>query len=58
MFVKDELVFDPSDPAFLEDPYPVLNGVRESAAVFYDEALGRWFARASATSGSAATSGT
>jgi cytochrome P450 len=43
MFVKDELVFDPSDPAFLEDPYPVLNRVRESARVFYDEGLGRWF---------------
>jgi cytochrome P450 len=43
MFVKDELVFDPSDPAFLEDPYPVLNRMRESARVFYDEGLGRWF---------------
>jgi cytochrome P450 len=35
--------FDPSDPAFLEDPYPVLNDVRESARVFYDEARRRWF---------------
>src|SRR5262245_29235998 len=43
MFVKDELAFDPSDPAFLEDPYPVLNDLRERARVFYDEGLGRWF---------------
>jgi cytochrome P450 len=43
MFVKDELAFDPSDPAFLEDPYPVLNRLRESAPVFHDEGLGRWF---------------
>src|SRR5436190_772245 len=43
MFVKDQLAFDPSDPAFLEDPYPVLNRVRESARVFYDERRDRWF---------------
>src|SRR5690349_7175951 len=43
MFVKDQLVFDPSDPGFLEDPYPVLNRVRESARVFYDVRLDRWF---------------
>ena len=43
MFVKDELAFDPSDPAFLEDPYPVLNRRRESARVFYDERRARWF---------------
>src|SRR5690348_3687381 len=43
MFVKDQLVFDPSDPSFLEDPYPVLNRVRESARVFYDERRDRWF---------------
>ena len=43
MFVKDELAFDPSDPAFLEDPYPVLNRLREAAPVFYDERLERWF---------------
>src|SRR5262245_18548004 len=43
MFVKDELAFDPSDPAFLEVPYPVLNRLRESAPGFYDEGLGRWF---------------
>src|SRR5256885_4022851 len=43
MFVKDQLAFDPSDPGFLEDPYPVLNRVRESARVFYDEHRDRWF---------------
>jgi cytochrome P450 len=43
MFVKDQLVFDPSDPSFLEDPYPVLNRVRESSRVFYDERRDRWF---------------
>jgi cytochrome P450 len=43
MFVKPGLVFDPSDSAFLEDPYPVLNRLRESAAVFYDDGLERWF---------------
>ncbi len=36
-------MFDPADPAFLTDPYPQLNALRESAAVFYDEVLKRWF---------------
>jgi cytochrome P450 len=35
--------FDPSDPGFLDDPYPVLNGLRERAPVFYDEQRERWF---------------
>src|SRR3954462_8803958 len=43
MFVKDQLAFDLSDPGFLEDPYPVLNRVRESGRVFYDERRDRWF---------------
>jgi cytochrome P450 len=43
MFVKEELGFDPSDPGFLEDPYPALNRLRESARVFYDERRERWF---------------
>src|SRR3954469_8384143 len=43
MFVKDQLAFDLSDPGFLEDPYPVLNRLRESAGVFYDERRSRWF---------------
>jgi cytochrome P450 len=37
------LRFDPSDPAFLADPYPTLNTLRETAPVFYDEELQRWF---------------
>src|SRR5919201_6460320 len=41
--VRQKRAFDPSDPAFLEDPYPVLNRVRESARVFYDEERRRWF---------------
>ena len=43
MFVKEGLEFDPSDSAFLEDPYPVLNGLREGARIFYDDARERWF---------------
>jgi len=39
-----EVAFDPSDPGFLEHPYPVLNELREAAAVFYDERRERWFA--------------
>src|ERR671934_131843 len=35
--------FDPSDPGFLGDPYPVLNRLRETAPVFYDERRERWF---------------
>jgi cytochrome P450 len=38
-----EQAFDPSDPAFLEDPYSTLNRLRESAPVFYDEGRERWF---------------
>ena len=43
MALREEPAFDPSDPAFLENPYPVLNGLRERARVFYDESRGRWF---------------
>jgi cytochrome P450 len=43
MFVKEELGFDPSDSGFLENPYPALNRLRESARVFYDERRERWF---------------
>jgi cytochrome P450 len=38
-----ERAFDPSDPGFLADPYPVLNRLRETTAVFYDEERERWF---------------
>jgi cytochrome P450 len=41
--LREEPAFDPSDPAFLQDPYPVLTRLRESAAVFYDERRARWF---------------
>jgi cytochrome P450 len=34
--------FDPSDPAFITDPYPRLSGLREAGAVHYDERLDRW----------------
>jgi cytochrome P450 len=43
MFVKEETQFDPSDPAFLSNPYPVLGGLRERTPVFYDEQRERWF---------------
>src|SRR5580765_38293 len=35
--------FDPSDPGFLADPYPVLNRVREESRVFYEPQRERWF---------------
>jgi cytochrome P450 len=35
--------FDPSDPEFLTDPYPVLNCLRERAPLFYDAGRERWF---------------
>jgi cytochrome P450 len=35
--------FDPSDPAFLADPYPALNELREAAPLFWEPELGRWF---------------
>src|SRR5918911_4698254 len=35
--------FDPSDPAFLDDPYPALTRLRERAPVFYDGQRERWF---------------
>ena len=35
--------FDPTEPAFLADPYPTLNALREATPVLYDERLDRWF---------------
>ena len=35
--------FDPTEPAFLADPYPKLAVLREEAPIFYEESLGRWF---------------
>jgi cytochrome P450 len=43
MALPETLAFDPSDPAFLEDPYPTLNRLRESARVFFDAGRERWF---------------
>src|SRR5215210_4140497 len=43
MALREEPVFDPADPGFLDDPYPVLNGLRERARVFYDEGRERRF---------------
>ena len=43
MALGQTLRFDPSDAAFLEDPYPELNRLRESARVFYEERRERWF---------------
>jgi cytochrome P450 len=39
----ETLSFDPSDPAFLSDPYPALNRLREGARVFHDAGRERWF---------------
>jgi cytochrome P450 len=41
--VKARLRFDPSEPEFLENPYPRLNRLRETARVFYDDERDRWF---------------
>jgi cytochrome P450 len=40
---RETLRFDPADPAFIADPYPTLNRLRESARVFYEPARERWF---------------
>jgi cytochrome P450 len=43
MGLSQTVVFDPTDPAFLADPYPELDRLRESAPVFYDPGWQRWF---------------
>src|SRR5262249_40263573 len=43
LVLTETLQLDPSDPAFLADPYPVLSRLRESAPVFYDDGRERWF---------------
>ncbi|HEX6703072.1 MAG TPA: cytochrome P450 [Gaiellaceae bacterium] len=43
MELSEAPAFDPSDPALLADPYPELSRLRESARVFHDAALDRWF---------------
>lgn len=34
--------FDPGDPAFQQDPYPVLNALRESAPIFFNVRSQQW----------------
>jgi cytochrome P450 len=41
--LSEAVEFDPSDPEFLSDPYPVLNRLREQAPLFYDAGRERWF---------------
>ena len=41
--LSEAVEFDPSDPGFLADPYPVLNRLREQAPLFYDAGRERWF---------------
>jgi cytochrome P450 len=41
--LSEAVRFDPSDPGFLADPYPVLNRLRERAPLFYDAGRERWF---------------
>jgi cytochrome P450 len=41
--LSEAVEFDPSDPQFLADPYPVLNRLREQAPLFYDAGRERWF---------------
>ena len=43
MAVRKTIEFDPSDAEFLENPYPVLNRLRESTPLFYDAGRERWF---------------
>lgn len=40
----DELIarFDVDDPAFIADPYPVLNAIREATPIYRDEDAGHW----------------
>lgn len=43
MALSEAVDFDPSDPEFLTDPYPVLNRLRERSPLFYDTGRERWF---------------
>ena len=40
----DDLIarFDPDDPAFIADPYPVLNAIREATPAFRNQRTGQW----------------
>jgi cytochrome P450 len=41
--LSEKVAFDPVEPAFVADPYPTLNRLRETTPVFYDGARARWF---------------
>ncbi|MEM7323960.1 MAG: cytochrome P450 [Actinomycetota bacterium] len=40
----DELIgrFAPTDPAFISDPYPVMNAIREETPIWWNEASNQW----------------
>ncbi len=44
MAALDEFIgrFDPSDPAFVADPYPVLGALREATPIFWNERSEQW----------------
>ena len=35
--------FNPHDPAFLQNPYPVYERLRRETPIFFDDASGLWF---------------
>jgi cytochrome P450 len=41
--LSETVGFDPTEPGFLTDPYPVLNRLRERGPLFYDAGRERWF---------------
>jgi cytochrome P450 len=41
--LSEAVEFDPTDPEFLVDPYPVLNRLRERFPIFYDAGRELWF---------------
>ena len=42
MFPTQTEVYPLTDPAFLEDPYPVYHRMRKQDPVYWSEALGHW----------------
>ena len=42
MSLPDGIALTPLDPAFREDPYPILHELRRRAPVHWDEPLKRW----------------
>ncbi len=39
---ESTVAFNPTDPAFLNDPYPFYRSLRESAPIHYEDTLGGW----------------